>query len=115
MRAGGIHLGCAADNRREATCLTRGSGHNPLMTNATNIETTAYEIIEEGHVFATVTAASAEAALVEAAKTHPRRASDYNLEPGETSTCRWYAWEGGISVSVELPVPGVGADGMSWG
>ncbi len=50
-----------------------------------------FEIIEEGYHFATIEARTAESALNKAEREYPRRAIDYNLEPGQTSTIKWFA------------------------
>lgn len=52
-----------------------------------------FVISEYGQEFARIQARDAIAALRKAADEFPRRASDYNCEPGEKSTTEWRAVE----------------------
>jgi len=73
-----------------------------------------FDIFEDGVRFATVEARTAVAALRKAADAYPRRAADYNMEPGDKGfMVDWYAREvnGSGSAKASVTVPGRSAHG----
>ena len=77
-----------------------------------------FEIRENGAVFATISAKNATSALRKAANAYPRKACDYNREPGdEPITVTWYVSDVSdreLHASAEISVPGVGIAGCKF-
>jgi len=77
-----------------------------------------FEIYEHGNMFATIEAANATSALRKAAKEYPRRAVDYNVQPGDAAyLITWRASETGArehQATAQITVPGVGAKGCTF-
>lgn len=77
-----------------------------------------FEIYEHGCKFATIEADNATSALRKAAKEYPRRAVDYNVEPGDAvSLVEWRAFEIGsleMRATAKITVPGRGLTGCEF-
>jgi hypothetical protein len=84
----------------------------------------SFDIFENGIRFATIEAVNATAALRKTAKSHPRRAVDYNMHPEDPAiTVTWYAAEVGVprtasnsehQATAEIRVPGIGLRGCKF-
>ena len=75
-----------------------------------------FEIWEEGQKFATIEARDAVSAVRKAARQFPRRAVDYNVEPGESYLIAWRACEPGqrFAARADVTVPGRGDRGCDF-